>query len=368
MRKYKFLAAFTRRNKLSEKEVNETVIKQLGNDVKKEYSGPLLALATGRSIIGDTPLASGERETKNRVKNVLNYKKPGFLVVAMAMLLCIVLTGCLAANSPDTVAEQNFNKDGNIKDTDYIIKSGEYIVQLPQEYSDKITIRPTDELDTKTIIELYQSATLDKHPELGWQTGFLFRIVRHTKAEFEHYWPYEVTPVDHFAKDENYFYSIEWPSDVQSDVDENIRAEYSILREKGSDIISWFITDNNLTEYDNFEVETAEYTYPGVHAAFTVTLSNDEKFTVILSKPIRQDDDGIWCVERMYQENGNILIAVPETDLTAMEYYEQMQLETDVGQHPELLDAQAVALAYLDSVWDYARHIKSHNIEYINTQ
>lgn len=57
---------------------DEAVIKQLGSDVKKEYSSSLLTLATGRPIIGGSPLAFGEGDTKSRIKNILNYKSPHF--------------------------------------------------------------------------------------------------------------------------------------------------------------------------------------------------------------------------------------------------------------------------------------------------
>lgn len=124
------------------------------------------------------------------------------------------------------------------------------------------------------------------------------------------------------------------------------------------------LSTNEMAEYDHSAVEESEYTYPGVHAVFTVILSNDAKFEVILSKPIRQSDDGIWCVERMYDGHGNIYVSMPETDLTAMEYYTQLQAEVDEGHRPGLLDAEDVALTYLDSVWDYARHIKDSSIEY----
>ncbi|MEG1072549.1 MAG: M56 family metallopeptidase, partial [Oscillospiraceae bacterium] len=59
---------------------DEAVIKKLGSDVKKDYSTSLLTLATGRRIVGGTPLAFGEGDTKSRIKNVLNYKKPAFWV------------------------------------------------------------------------------------------------------------------------------------------------------------------------------------------------------------------------------------------------------------------------------------------------
>lgn len=77
---------------------DEAVIKHLGNDVKKHYSSSLLALATGRRIISGIPLAFGEGETKGRIKNVLNYRKPTFWVIAITMFLVIALSVGLMAN------------------------------------------------------------------------------------------------------------------------------------------------------------------------------------------------------------------------------------------------------------------------------
>lgn len=77
---------------------DEAVIKKLGNEVKKDYSASLLTLATGRRIVGGTPLAFGEGDTKSRVKNVLNYKKPAFWVVVICLVLVVGLVIGLMAN------------------------------------------------------------------------------------------------------------------------------------------------------------------------------------------------------------------------------------------------------------------------------
>jgi len=80
---------------------DEAVIKQLGNDVKKEYSSSLLTLATGRRIIGGTPLAFGEGDTKGRIKNVLNYKKPAFWVIVVSVAAVLCLSTALMTNPKD---------------------------------------------------------------------------------------------------------------------------------------------------------------------------------------------------------------------------------------------------------------------------
>lgn len=85
-------AAFFLCGKDMELSCDEAVIKRLGNHVKKEYSASLLTLATGRRIVGGTPLAFGEGDTKSRVNNVLRYQKPAFWVVLVAMAAVIALT------------------------------------------------------------------------------------------------------------------------------------------------------------------------------------------------------------------------------------------------------------------------------------
>lgn len=81
---------------------DEAVIKKLGNDVKKEYSTSLLSLSTGRRIVGGTPLAFGEGDTKSRIKNVLNYKKPAFWMIAVGFTVVLAICIGLAANPRST--------------------------------------------------------------------------------------------------------------------------------------------------------------------------------------------------------------------------------------------------------------------------
>jgi len=57
---------------------DEAVIKELGKEIKQDYSRSLLSLALSHKIIRGSPLAFGESSPKSRIKNVLNYKQPTF--------------------------------------------------------------------------------------------------------------------------------------------------------------------------------------------------------------------------------------------------------------------------------------------------
>ncbi len=81
-----------------EKSCDESVIRQMGSGIKKEYSISHLSLSTGRRFIGGSPLAFGESNTKGRIKNILNYKKPAFWVVLVAIFVVAALCVGLISN------------------------------------------------------------------------------------------------------------------------------------------------------------------------------------------------------------------------------------------------------------------------------
>ncbi len=77
---------------------DEKVIRQMDLVGKKQYSAALLACSTGRRLVIICPLAFGEVDVKERVKNVLHYKKPAFWIIAGAVAACAVVTVCFATN------------------------------------------------------------------------------------------------------------------------------------------------------------------------------------------------------------------------------------------------------------------------------
>lgn len=79
---------------------------------KRPYANSLLSLATGRHILNGSPLAFGEGNVKGRIKNVMNYKKPGFWMVGIAVILGVVVSVGLIANpmnSTSLVAIEDFS-------------------------------------------------------------------------------------------------------------------------------------------------------------------------------------------------------------------------------------------------------------------
>lgn len=81
---------------------DEKVIKKLSTDNRADYSQALLSCSVNRRMIAACPLAFGEVDVKTRVKNVLNYKKPAFWIIIVAIIAVIVTSVCLLTN-PKTV-------------------------------------------------------------------------------------------------------------------------------------------------------------------------------------------------------------------------------------------------------------------------
>lgn len=73
---------------------DEKVVKEYAKEECKEYSYALLSCSINRKRIAACPLAFGEVGVKDRVKNVLNYKKPAFWIILVGILVCIVTAVC----------------------------------------------------------------------------------------------------------------------------------------------------------------------------------------------------------------------------------------------------------------------------------
>ena len=79
---------------------------------KKAYAAALLDCSMHRRMVMACPLAFGEVGVKERVKSVLNYKKPAFWIIIIALVVCAVTGVCFLTNPPqrsEDVEVQNAN-------------------------------------------------------------------------------------------------------------------------------------------------------------------------------------------------------------------------------------------------------------------
>ena len=73
---------------------DEKVIRDMEGTDKKAYSEALLSCSVGHRMISACPVAFGEVGVKKRIKSVLNYKKPAFWFIVVAVVVSIVLALC----------------------------------------------------------------------------------------------------------------------------------------------------------------------------------------------------------------------------------------------------------------------------------
>ena len=74
---------------------DEKVISDMSKADLAAYSQALLDCSYPRKKIAACPLAFGETGVKDRVKGVLNYKRPAFWIILAAIIACIALAVCL---------------------------------------------------------------------------------------------------------------------------------------------------------------------------------------------------------------------------------------------------------------------------------
>lgn len=80
---------------------DEKVVKEWNGELRADYSQALLNCSVNRHRIAACPLAFGEMGIKDRVKSVLNYKRPAFWMVMVAMVVSVVFAVCFLTNPVD---------------------------------------------------------------------------------------------------------------------------------------------------------------------------------------------------------------------------------------------------------------------------
>ena len=85
---------------------DEKVIREMDVQERKAYSNALINSSVSRRLIAACPLAFGEVGVKERIRTVLNYRKPAFWIVMVSVVLCIVLGVCFLSDPPGGGREQ----------------------------------------------------------------------------------------------------------------------------------------------------------------------------------------------------------------------------------------------------------------------
>ena len=154
---------------------DEKVIRDMDRQHKKDYSEALLQCSMPRRLITACPLAFGEVGAKQRIKAVLNYKKPAFWVILIVLVLCVVLAvGFLTDPVTKSLAELvGFRRDqcdtAVIYETDRFdivtdAASLDTLFDLLSEidvHQTRLTVKPTDHIIVVSSEEVLYSTYLN---------------------------------------------------------------------------------------------------------------------------------------------------------------------------------------------------------------
>lgn len=316
---------------------DEAVLRRLGLKARPEYSAALLHLAASGRRQPLAPLAFSEGNVKSRIKNALSYHKPALWVMLLGLLLVAALLFLLWGNphkQTATVEELSNNFiEQRIDELQFAIADRE-VTRLEQlaELDDLLTDGPvqiwTLEYRLKPA-DMNQVNLIDYLQKDGWileshNLGRHLLVILQTENS-----PQLLGQLDLLE-----------PTDSLPALESNAR---QLLERQGL---------------------LPPETYPGPHAVVRFPLSDGEVCLLLLSQPARQGADGIWCVERWLQENGNLYYAYPEAEVSAREYYAALQAQCDEGHQPWRLEPWDVAAQYIRQ--DIGQvNIQSEDIELI---
>lgn len=158
---------------------DEKVIEGMDKEGITEYSAALLTCATRRRSITACPIAFGETDVKGRIKKVLNYKKPTFWVILLAVIVCLVVAVCfltnpekesLTADLTPTASEETQASVSPISEPDQVETQTSEHPLLPYQAAETVPFAPDDihNLEVAEIHEAYGDFTVDSPETLQW--------------------------------------------------------------------------------------------------------------------------------------------------------------------------------------------------------
>ncbi len=229
---------------------DEKVAKDMTFDEKKEYSKVLLSCARQRSLIMVCPLAFGEVGVKERVKSVLNYKKPALWIMIAAAAVLVILAICFLTDPgknnqsmENTDVENGSMESGSIENQS-MESGGESPEQLVNRWAQAFVNR-----DGETIASL---ASLEVKEELG-RMEFLMGSDGSYSFGMSSPWPKDVNTdytahiYEDIGKAEIYYYA-------QTSEPHVFVWREMLTYEKEGD--SYIVTGDELTYYDNISSGT----------------------------------------------------------------------------------------------------------------
>ena len=178
---------------------DEKVIRHMEKDEIRAYSTALLHCSVHRRRIAACPLAFGEVGVKERIKRVMNYKKPAFWIIIMVIIASLI-AGVLLLTNPSSgnttlmgayykpVELLYSNKQVGCEDALYseFCITADYWLYAKQESDENWSLVKQMEKYPLTVDELKEYAYYDK----GWQQNYSIKEITDAyilRTEDEHF-------------------------------------------------------------------------------------------------------------------------------------------------------------------------------------
>lgn len=84
---------------------DERAVRDMTHDGRREYMTALLNCSVQGKKVSACPVAFGESGIKERIKNVMNYKKPKFIIVFLGVIICAAILLCFMTTRKSERAE-----------------------------------------------------------------------------------------------------------------------------------------------------------------------------------------------------------------------------------------------------------------------
>jgi len=162
---------------------DEKATKDREDSWRADYCQALLDCSVQKKMITACPVAFGEVSVKERIRKVINYKKPAFWGIVAAMVVCVVVAVCFmtSSNRPGIfeavpvetvgtiVVEEGVLTSDTVSANDAIEYGGDEpaVTMLPEDETDLVEI---DDGSSEGIEDADEEAIHDYYAEFVWPT------------------------------------------------------------------------------------------------------------------------------------------------------------------------------------------------------
>ena len=334
-----------------------SAIRRLGEPERLSYGRTLVGMIAAGSRRPSALLETATTMTGSvssiRERVTLIAKKPRMTAVTLVSVLLIaaLAVGCTFGGTKPSEPSGG-TPDAPTETPDVSAFDSAPLFDLPESLRDKVTVvkGEADQYGV-TLASYYMTADYDPDSDDdSW--GRLCYVRQLTDGQFEDAYLSSCLGISQRfpGRDGQFFYEVCSPSDVpfSDSVYAELEGVYDIL-------YGWldgiFAADPAISPIDLSATPFVDdFSYGGNHMDVTIYPYNDPEnpdaktWTLVLSQPVTQGEGGIWCAERLYYGGTDTEphYILPDTDLTAAEYYAQLQAQADGGQ---AVDCSTAALS-----------------------